>query len=67
MSLEQRILSRWKEWWIDKANQPIDRLLLQLIAIAVEEMELTLITLAAEIKQPRTAIASDTETTTIGE
>lgn len=39
MSLEQRILDRWKDWWVDKVNQPVDRLLMQLIVIALEEVQ----------------------------
>lgn len=39
MNLEERILKRWKDWWVDKCNPPVDRLLLQLIAIALEEAQ----------------------------
>lgn len=65
-AIEQRILKHWKEWWADKHNPPVDRLLLQLIAMALEEMESILITLAAEIKQSRADSASVTKNPTTG-
>lgn len=37
--LKQRILKRWKDWWAHKHNPPVDRLLMELIAMALDEVQ----------------------------
>jgi hypothetical protein len=43
MSLENRIIKRWRAWWVYKNNEPSERIMKNLVNLALEEVQRDLV------------------------